>query len=177
MDVTCTDRPAMSTLRIAWGIENPSYTGTAWVTPSPESSTIPVVRPDEYLQRDNYILSAWTSGSESKATLRLRAFKGGRLLDSQGEDGLDRGKEGRHVERLKEDLGSHVSVLTRIQRCFSQQDRVLWRRDREGRTRSVRARVRSGEGELDGRTSSDSVPSSSEYTHDQIRSMSSQSFT
>jgi hypothetical protein len=46
---TCTDRPAMSTLRIACGIEKPSYTGTAWVTPSPESSTIPVVRPDEYL--------------------------------------------------------------------------------------------------------------------------------
>ena len=34
---------------MAWGIENPSNTGTACVTPSPESSTIPVVRPEEYL--------------------------------------------------------------------------------------------------------------------------------
>lgn len=31
-------------------MENPSNTGTACVTPSPESSTIPVVRPDEYLR-------------------------------------------------------------------------------------------------------------------------------
>jgi hypothetical protein len=44
--------PAMSTLRMACGIENPSYTGTACVTPSPESRTRPVVRPDEYLFRD-----------------------------------------------------------------------------------------------------------------------------
>jgi hypothetical protein len=42
--------PATSTLRIACGIENPSNTGTAWVTPSPESKTMPVVRPDEYLE-------------------------------------------------------------------------------------------------------------------------------
>ena len=41
--------PAISTLRIACGIENPSNTGTACVTPSPESNTIPVVRPDAYL--------------------------------------------------------------------------------------------------------------------------------
>lgn len=34
---------------MAWGIENPSKTGTACVTPSPESRTIPVVRPEEYL--------------------------------------------------------------------------------------------------------------------------------
>lgn len=39
-------RPARSTLRIACGIEKPSKTGTACVTPSPESSTIPVVRPE-----------------------------------------------------------------------------------------------------------------------------------
>lgn len=44
-----TYRPATSTLRIACGIENPSKTGTACVTPSPESRTIPVVLPDEYL--------------------------------------------------------------------------------------------------------------------------------
>jgi len=35
---------------MALGIENPSKTGTVCVTPSPESRTIPVVRPDEYLQ-------------------------------------------------------------------------------------------------------------------------------
>ena len=45
-----TYRPATSTLRMAWGMEKPSKTGTACVTPSPESRTIPVVRPEEYLQ-------------------------------------------------------------------------------------------------------------------------------
>lgn len=43
--------PATSTRRMACGIENPSNTGTACVTPSPESRTIPVVRPEEYLHR------------------------------------------------------------------------------------------------------------------------------
>ncbi len=43
-----TSRPATSTRRIALGIEKPSYTGTACVTPSPESSTMPVVLPEEY---------------------------------------------------------------------------------------------------------------------------------
>lgn len=59
----------MSIRRIACGIENPSNTGTACVTPSPESNTIPVVLPDEYLSsapdhtelRGTYKLStAWT---------------------------------------------------------------------------------------------------------------------
>lgn len=33
---------------MAWGRAYPSYTGTVWVTPAPESKTKPVVRPDEY---------------------------------------------------------------------------------------------------------------------------------
>ena len=37
--------PAKSILSIAYGILNPSKTGTTWVTPSPESRTIPVVLP------------------------------------------------------------------------------------------------------------------------------------
>jgi hypothetical protein len=41
--------PAISIRRMAWGMANPSYTGTECVTPSPESKTIPVVLPDEYL--------------------------------------------------------------------------------------------------------------------------------
>ena len=41
-------RPATSILVIACGMENPSYTGTACVTPSPLSNTTPVVRPLEY---------------------------------------------------------------------------------------------------------------------------------
>ena len=46
--------PAMSTRRIACGIEKPSNTGTACVTPSPESRTMPVVRPVEYLTYSLY---------------------------------------------------------------------------------------------------------------------------
>ncbi|KAF3837205.1 hypothetical protein F7725_004669 [Dissostichus mawsoni] len=34
-------RPAMSSLRVRWGKEKPSYTGQMWVTPSPESRTTP----------------------------------------------------------------------------------------------------------------------------------------
>jgi len=44
-----THLPATSTLRMACGMEKPSKTGTACVTPSPESRTMPVVRPDAYL--------------------------------------------------------------------------------------------------------------------------------
>ena len=45
-----TSRPAISDLIMLCGIAKPSYIGTAWVTPSPESNTTPVVRPDAYLQ-------------------------------------------------------------------------------------------------------------------------------
>ena len=41
----------MSARVIACGIVYPSYTGTAWVTPSPTSSTTPVVRPEAYLRK------------------------------------------------------------------------------------------------------------------------------
>ena len=43
-----TSLPATSIRRMLLGIANPSYTGTACDTPSPESKTIPVVRPDAY---------------------------------------------------------------------------------------------------------------------------------
>merc|ERR1712055_579801 len=33
---------------MAWGRAKPSYTGTPWETPSPESMTIPVVLPEAY---------------------------------------------------------------------------------------------------------------------------------
>src|SRR3569833_3328575 len=39
---------------MAWGRAKPSLMGTVWVTPSPESSTMPVVRPEAY--RDS---TAW----------------------------------------------------------------------------------------------------------------------
>jgi len=49
-----TSRPATSIRRIAAGIAKPSYTGTAWETPSPESRTIPVVRPEAYLTENTF---------------------------------------------------------------------------------------------------------------------------
>lgn len=45
-----TSRPATSDLIMLWGMAKPSYIGTACVTPSPESSTTPVVFPVAYLQ-------------------------------------------------------------------------------------------------------------------------------
>lgn len=44
-----TSRPATSDLIMLCGMAKPSYIGTAWVTPSPESNTTPVVFPVAYL--------------------------------------------------------------------------------------------------------------------------------
>jgi hypothetical protein len=52
---------------MACGIEKPSKTGTACVTPSPESRTIPVVRPDEYLLKLIIGIQIW-AGNGIKAT-------------------------------------------------------------------------------------------------------------
>ena len=41
-------RPARSRRWIACGSAYPSYMGTVWLTPSPQSSTMPVVRPEAY---------------------------------------------------------------------------------------------------------------------------------
>ena len=46
-----TSRPATSIRRMADGMAKPSKTGTACETPSPESRTMPVVRPEAYLSR------------------------------------------------------------------------------------------------------------------------------
>jgi hypothetical protein len=43
----------------------------------------------------------------------------------ESKHGLDGGKEGRDVERLKEDLGGDVSVLTRVEWGFSQEYGML----------------------------------------------------
>lgn len=48
----------MSTRMMEWGIANPSYMGTACVTPSPASRTTPVVRPVAYLSGKKHI-SVW----------------------------------------------------------------------------------------------------------------------
>jgi hypothetical protein len=40
-------------------MENPSNTGTACVTPSPESKTMPVVRPEAYLRQPIQIERGW----------------------------------------------------------------------------------------------------------------------
>lgn len=48
--------PAMSSRRVRWGREKPSYTGQMWVTPSPESTTTPVRSPG-----NSKILDSWSS--------------------------------------------------------------------------------------------------------------------
>lgn len=35
------------------------------------------------------------------------------------ENGLDRGEKGRDVESFEKDLGGYISVLSRVERCFS----------------------------------------------------------
>jgi hypothetical protein len=99
-------------------MENPSKTGTAWVTPSPESRTIPVVRPDEYL--------AHQPGIRPRATGRA---KGAGIIHekyAQTENRLDRSEERWDVERLEKDLCSYISILTGIQRCLGEQDGMLF---------------------------------------------------
>ena len=51
MRCSVTSRPATSMRVMACGMLKPSYTGTACVTPSPLSSTTPVVRPEAYLRK------------------------------------------------------------------------------------------------------------------------------
>lgn len=61
----------------------PSYTGTACETPSPASSTIPVVRPDAYNERTAWIevYRAGTLNVSNKicaaVSRLLRGFRGG----------------------------------------------------------------------------------------------------
>lgn len=105
--------PARSIRRIACGIEKPSKTGTACVTPSPESSTIPVVRPEEYLHLSAIRLDQGSKEQELG------------VADSQTEDGLDTGKECRDIEGLEKDLSCDITILTWIQWCFCKQYRVL----------------------------------------------------
>ncbi len=49
--------PAKLILSMAWGRAYPSYMGTTWVTPSPESKTIPVVLPDAYSDNTAWMLT------------------------------------------------------------------------------------------------------------------------
>lgn len=70
-------RPAMSSLRVRWGKEKPSYTGQMWVTPSPESTTTPVSKPGDrmdsqqsdvwHICRCEFISVAWLSGFNMSA--------------------------------------------------------------------------------------------------------------
>ena len=89
---------------MACGIEKPSKTGTACVTPSPESKTMPVVRPEEYL-----------GGGESYSSSdRLSLYVTRAHLYSQTQYSLDAGEEGRHIKGFEEDLSGDVSILSRI---------------------------------------------------------------
>ena len=65
------------------GGSNPRRSGTVWVTPSPESSTIPVVRPEEYRERTAWIptyMAGLVEGLEHDLrhllAVRLRVHRG-----------------------------------------------------------------------------------------------------
>ena len=94
-------------------MENPSNTGTACVTPSPESRTIPVVRPEEYLQRVRNGRAARAGG------------RGGGTRDVQRQHGLHRREQRRDVECVEEYLRGDVAVAARVERGLCEQDRVL----------------------------------------------------
>ena len=66
-----TSRPATSIRDIACDKAKPSYTGTACVTPSPLSSTTPVVRPEAYLA-SRIISRAIVCDLENDTGVRLR---------------------------------------------------------------------------------------------------------
>lgn len=91
-----TDLPAISTRRIACGIEKPSYTGTACVTPSPQSNTIPVVRPEEYLESGCHV------GNMRGAP---------KLCGLQCQYCLYAHEHCWNVERFKEDLSCYITIL------------------------------------------------------------------
>jgi len=108
-----TSLPAISILVMAWGNANPSYTGTTWLTPSPESSTTPVVLPDAYRLRIAY------HGCKEQCSrmryLPLYVVNRVSLLYLRGD------KDGWYIECLEEHLRSLFSVGIRIQRGFCQQ--------------------------------------------------------
>lgn len=64
------------------------------MTPSPESNTIPVVRPDAYLAR-----------TRSAAEFETEAMK-----CLQRKDSLNRCVHGRHVKSLEKNLGGLFSI-------------------------------------------------------------------
>jgi hypothetical protein len=85
------------------------------VTPSPESSTMPVVRPDAYL----FVLS------RVSVEMRGGTDHTGGYTDAQCQDRLNRHVHRRDVERLEKDLCRLFPIRIRVQRRLCEQDRVL----------------------------------------------------
>src|SRR5882762_6136292 len=92
----------MSRRRVKWGRANPSYTGTICVTPSPESTTTPVVRPVSPINNN--------PDTEQSRTLRI-----------QCKDSLNSNIYPTKPILLKHNLTHPDPILLRIHGGFSQQ--------------------------------------------------------
>jgi len=104
----------------------PSYTGTAWVTPSPESSTTPVVRPEEYLycwKKKRVFLSTFHPFVSIFPIHPNPVVQKGKNVQTQ--HCLYGGEESRYVESLKEDLSGQFTVSHWVEWRLSQEDRML----------------------------------------------------
>lgn len=101
--------------------------GTTWVTPSPESSTTPVVRPVAYLQEEGVECLA-----PSFFFFPFSVWK----LYLQTEDSLHGDKEGGNIKGFEEHLGCLLPVLAGIEGSFGEQYRML---RTEGQDRVTRA--------------------------------------
>lgn len=113
-------RPAMSSLRVRWGKEKPSYTGQMWVTPSPESTTTPVSKPihaNETLQwsMDPSLISKNVDKSRAGTMICL-------TLSVQSEHGLNGHIDAVELVLLKHDLRNLLPVLGGVHGRLSQQD-------------------------------------------------------
>merc|ERR1712045_320632 len=87
---------------MAWGRAYPSYTGTPWETPSPESMTIPVVRPEAY--RESTAWMATYMAGMLKVSNMIWVIFSLLALGLRGEDDPD------HVRDLPADVDLQAGV-------------------------------------------------------------------
>jgi len=112
--------------------------GTVCVTPSPESSTIPVVRPEAYSESTawmaTYLFCFFRNrGSEKEVSASFfpSPFSPPPPLSFFPSLDLFQNSHRGHVEGLEHDLRHLLAVGLGVERRLGQQDRVLLGRDAE----------------------------------------------
>merc|ERR1712055_88026 len=96
---------------MAWGRAKPSYTGTPWETPSPESITIPVVRPEAY--RESTAWMATYMAGMLKVPNMIWVIFSLLALGLRGEDDPDHVRDLQHARHVRRHPGCALPVRLR----------------------------------------------------------------